>query len=685
MATVVKDLGAVTAYAYAVAGGYSGTEAEFTELLGNIATDLSEIENLSVTVSTLPAGSSATASYSNGVLSLGIPKGDKGNTGATPNLSIGTVSTLPAGDDAIATITGTAEAPVLNLGIPEGQAGDANNLAADYSSSKTYSVGEYCIYNGSLYRCTTAITTAESWTAAHWTAAAVGNDLADFKRFSSDYNPTITPDKYVKYTSGDVLSISDNPMPSVVEFAVSEGMVINYLATIHTPDYRGLAFFNADGIYLSGVQMLSTVQSIDVPADATTVKATVLSEDDIILNTIGATNTNRDNLPAYVETITGCKELSFSKGYYYKTSPSSESDVVLTAASSFQTCKVSCQAGDLFTILRAYYNGNSNTRLWAFYNSAGEKIAESSAGGSQQSVAHAIIEAPAGAETVYFSMYKTTQSLGTPFVCKGLYVEEAIKAVYPNPNNPLSVVNKTAGMLSIFHTVGCIGDSLASGESAYKDGGTTKYVDLYDFSWGQCLARLTGNTYFNFSRGGLTTKTWMEQENGAGFGPNNIHAFDGNHDCDAYFIGLGQNDKNASMTVGTTADINLSDYTQNADTYCGNYGKIIQRIQELQPKAPIFCFTDPNPPYGDNSYNAVIPDIVALFSNVWIIDLNKYGKDLFTASGSVIKSQLRAGHYSAVGYQEVAFIISTYVDWIVRNNLSAFSQVEFIGTDYAWN
>ena len=79
MATVVKDLGAVTAYAYAVEGGYTGTESEFEALLGNIAEDLSEIENLSVTVTTLPAGSSATASYNNGVLSLGIPKGDKGD------------------------------------------------------------------------------------------------------------------------------------------------------------------------------------------------------------------------------------------------------------------------------------------------------------------------------------------------------------------------------------------------------------------------------------------------------------------------------------------------------------------------------------------------------------------------------------------------------------------------------
>lgn len=83
MPTIRQDLGVVTAYAYAVAGGYVGTEEEFEQLLGNIATDLAEIENLTVTVTGLPAGSAPTASYSNGVLSLGIPKGDRGDTGET--------------------------------------------------------------------------------------------------------------------------------------------------------------------------------------------------------------------------------------------------------------------------------------------------------------------------------------------------------------------------------------------------------------------------------------------------------------------------------------------------------------------------------------------------------------------------------------------------------------------------
>lgn len=52
-------------------------------------------------------------------------KGDNGDTGATPNLQIGTVTTLESGSNATASITGTTENPLLNLGIPKGDTGGA--------------------------------------------------------------------------------------------------------------------------------------------------------------------------------------------------------------------------------------------------------------------------------------------------------------------------------------------------------------------------------------------------------------------------------------------------------------------------------------------------------------------------------------------------------------------------------
>lgn len=52
-------------------------------------------------------------------------------------------------------------------------------IASIYNSSQTYAVGDYCLdgTTSSLYRCVTAITTPEAWTAEHWTQTTVGAEL----------------------------------------------------------------------------------------------------------------------------------------------------------------------------------------------------------------------------------------------------------------------------------------------------------------------------------------------------------------------------------------------------------------------------------------------------------------------------------------------------------------------------
>lgn len=82
-------------------------------------------------------------------------------------------------------------------------------VAAQYSTSATYNVGDYVIYNGSLYRCNTAITTGEAWTAAHWTAVSLGDDVTAISSASS-YNVLLN--YYGKYAS------------------VENGVTITYLA-----------------------------------------------------------------------------------------------------------------------------------------------------------------------------------------------------------------------------------------------------------------------------------------------------------------------------------------------------------------------------------------------------------------------------------------------------------------------
>lgn len=90
-------------------------------------------------------------------------------------------NTLPAGSDA--TYSYDEETNTATFGIPKGADGSLASgvLAPTYSSSSTYAVGDYVYYSGSLYRCTTAITTAEAWTSGHWTQVALAPEVSDLK------------------------------------------------------------------------------------------------------------------------------------------------------------------------------------------------------------------------------------------------------------------------------------------------------------------------------------------------------------------------------------------------------------------------------------------------------------------------------------------------------------------------
>ena len=76
-----KNAGVVTAYGAAVAGGYQGTYEEFCALMADLGVQVGYLENMTVTVQMLDPDQSPTASYADGTLTLGIPRGSTGATG----------------------------------------------------------------------------------------------------------------------------------------------------------------------------------------------------------------------------------------------------------------------------------------------------------------------------------------------------------------------------------------------------------------------------------------------------------------------------------------------------------------------------------------------------------------------------------------------------------------------------
>ena len=94
-----------------------------------------KIDNMTVQASGLEAGATPTANLElvdgHYNLSFAIPKGDKGNTGATgatPKITVKVV-TGEAGTQAGVAQSGTAENPVITLTIPRGDTGSIDNLA----------------------------------------------------------------------------------------------------------------------------------------------------------------------------------------------------------------------------------------------------------------------------------------------------------------------------------------------------------------------------------------------------------------------------------------------------------------------------------------------------------------------------------------------------------------------------
>lgn len=94
--------------------------------------------------------------------------------GTVGKTSSGTVAP-PAGSDVVTLVN------QINTAIAAIPANYNACFAPAYSTSGLYSVGQYVTYNGNLYRCNTAITTAETWTAAHWTQTNLGADVYDLK------------------------------------------------------------------------------------------------------------------------------------------------------------------------------------------------------------------------------------------------------------------------------------------------------------------------------------------------------------------------------------------------------------------------------------------------------------------------------------------------------------------------
>ena len=268
--------------------------------------------------------------------------------------------------------------------------------------------------------------------------------------------------------------------------------------------------------------------------------------------------------------------------------------------------------------------------------------------------------------------------------------------LFPENEQPLDRLVDGYSRTSIFRTIAFIGDSLSSGEFETRDAGHTvgvenpKYLSRlfhrytgisaaeYRLSWGQYIARKNGLKAYNFSRGGMTAREYLQSfaESRDFWNPDQA--------CQAYVIALGVNDLyNQKQEVGTIADVDPTDWRKNGDTFIGNYAAIVSRYKEISPDAKFFFVTFPKDDLWVNpaASQGLCDSVYALadhFDNAYVIDLYRYAP----AYDQQFREQFNLyGHSNASGYILVAQIIDSYIDYIVRHNPKDFNNVPFINTD----
>lgn len=144
----------------------------------------------------------------------------------------------------------------------------------EFSKLSTYNVGDYCIYQSVLYKCTTEINTAGEWDSAKWKATSIDKELKEIS--SSAENKDVISDKYDSsktYAVGDYCIYNDTlykcktAVTSAEEFNSSKWEATNcgkelvaLNSNLIVPDYKSAVAIQSDYTCMTNGYVIGTIQ-----------------------------------------------------------------------------------------------------------------------------------------------------------------------------------------------------------------------------------------------------------------------------------------------------------------------------------------------------------------------------------------------------------------------------------------
>ena len=210
--------------------------------------------------------------------------------------------------------------------------------------------------------------------------------------------------------------------------------------------------------------------------------------------------------------------------------------------------------------------------------------------------------------------------------------------------------------VALFEKIGVIGDSYSSGE-IYPDG---VKADKYNLSWGQIMARKNGVTCTNFSKGGLTTRSWLTDEMG-------LSKLNNSEPQNLYYINLGIND---NSKLGTAYLGSETDIDSGADTFYGNYAKLIKAVKAKAPHSKIILIDSAWTNSDTDPFFVAIKTIASRFN----LPLIKHRDDPFLASSKFKQDLMVQGHPVAISYAGMASSFERLTLKAIRENIAYFKD-----------
>ena len=228
--------------------------------------------------------------------------------------------------------------------------------------------------------------------------------------------------------------------------------------------------------------------------------------------------------------------------------------------------------------------------------------------------------------------------------------------------------------MSMFPKVGVIGDSYASGACG-ESIDATNAPEHKILSWPQIMARRNGIDVTNYAKGGLSTRTWLAN-NECGL-PKLLT----DEQKDLYIIALIRNDYNIEKNgesgyLGSISDITNNRLETYPDTFYGNYAKIIERIQAFSPKSKIVLMTGD---YGTKlgmQFNDAVEEIAGHYKIPCMVQRN----DAFFVS-NYYKSKYIGGHPPIKDYAGMELAIERMMQKSVVDNIDYW--YDYVGIGYS--